>query len=132
MSGPKQPIPKKARFGKKSKNGGNHNEGPPSNGHSPKLCQLCAKHSPGCKNTHNTAQCCKWNADGTDKRRAGQRGNPRNTNAHSHSEEDTKAVFVQTRKEIKALKKLTKKSRKKKSRKRYYEFSEDSDSSDDE
>ena len=90
------------------------------------------QHSPGCKNSHNTAQCRKWNADGTDKRRAGQRGNPRNTNAHLHSEDDTKAVFAQMRKEIKALKRITKKSRKKKSRKMYYESSDDSDSSDDE
>jgi hypothetical protein len=67
-----------------------------------------------------------------DTHRAGQRGKPRNTNAHSHPEEDTKAVFAQMRKEIKALKKLTKKSRKKKSRKRYYNSSGDSDSSDDE
>jgi len=52
---------------------------------------------------------------------------------HSRADEDTKAVFAQMRKEIKALKKMTfKKSRKKKSRKRYYDSSDDSDSSDDE
>ena len=66
MSGPNKPIPKKARYGEKS--GGPPNEGPPSKDRTPKLCQLCATHSPGCKNSHNTAQCRKWNADGTDKR----------------------------------------------------------------
>ena len=93
MSGPNKPIPKKARFGKNSENGGNPNRGPPSNDHTNKLCQLCAKHSPGCKNTHNTAQCRKWNADGTHKGRAAHRGTPRNTNAHSRPDEDTKAVL---------------------------------------
>ena len=132
MSGPNKPIPKKARFGKAKESGGPSNGGPPSNDHTNKLCQLCAKHSPGCKNSHNTAQCRKWNADGTDKCRAGELGKLRNTNAHSHPEEDMKAVFAQMRKEIKALKKLTKKSCKKRSRKRYYDSSDDSDSSDDE
>ena len=30
-----------------------------------KLCQLCSKHSPKIKNTHNTSECCKWNPDGS-------------------------------------------------------------------
>ena len=30
-----------------------------------KLCQLCAKHSPKVKNTHNTSECRKWNPDGS-------------------------------------------------------------------
>ena len=133
MSGPNKPIPKKARYGKSKESKGPPNEGPPSKYRTPKLCQLCAKHSPGCKNSHNTAQCRKWNADGTDKRRSAHRGPTRNTNTHSCADEDTKAVFAQMRKKIKALKKMTfKKSRKKKSRKRYYDSSDDSDSSDDE
>ena len=130
MSGPNKPIPKKAKFGDKS---GGPNEGPPSKDRTPKLCQLCAKHSPGCKNSHNTAQCRKWNADGTDKRRSAHGGTTRNANAHSRSDDDTKAVFAQMRKEIKALKKITlKRSRKRKSCKRHYDSSDDSDSSDDE
>ena len=52
MSGPNKPIPKKAKFGNKS---GGPNEGPPSKDRTPKLCQLCAKHLPGCNNSHNTA-----------------------------------------------------------------------------
>ncbi|MCP4748147.1 MAG: hypothetical protein GY874_18730 [Desulfobacteraceae bacterium] len=131
MTGLNKPIPKKARYDEKS--GGPPNKGPPSKDRTPKLCQLCAKHLPGWKNSHNTAQCRKWNADGTDKRRSAHRGPTRNANAHSRADEDTKAVFAQMRKEIKALKKMTfKKSRKKKSRKRYYDSSDDSDSSDDE
>ena len=46
---------------KKKKKG---NDGSPS---SARHCTLYAQWSPGIKNTHNTADCRKWNTDGTPK-----------------------------------------------------------------
>ena len=122
------PIPKKQRTGAGK-------QGPPNNEKGPthKLCQLCAVHSPSIKGTHNTAQCRKWNADGSEKRRGPRSANSRNTNKHLlESVEDFKGAFSQMRKEIKSLRKRNKRKQKKRSKKRYYESSDDSSSSDSE
>ena len=64
-----------------------------------KLCQLCAKHAPGVKNTHNdTAQCRKFNTNGSEQRRAYKEPYSKHTNAHSHDGEDIVEVFSQMRK----------------------------------
>ena len=98
-----------------------------------KLCQLCAKGSPQVKNTHNTAECRKWNADGTEQRRAKSYGYSKNTNAHAHDGENLMEAFALMRKEIKALKKITKRKSKKHNKKRKsYDTSDDSSDSDSE
>ena len=118
------PIPKKQRTGAGK-------QGPPKNEKGPnqRLCQLCAVHSPSVKGTHNTAQCRKWNVDGSEKRRSPRSANPKNINKHSlEGVEDFKGAFAQMRKEIKSLHKLAKHKQKKRSKKRRYESSDDSDS----
>ena len=91
-------------------------------------------YSPGIKNTHNTAQCRKWNADGSAKTRAPPRNNySKNTNSRTREGVDEiQEAFSQMRKEIKSLRKLTKRKLKKKSRKRRYESSDDDSESDSE
>ena len=97
-----------------------------------KLCQLCTKHSPGVKNTHNTAQCRKWNADGSEQRCAYKSSYSKNTNSHEREGEDVMEAFAQMRKEIKSLRKSFKRKQKKGSKKRkHYESSDDSDSASD-
>ena len=65
-----------------------------------KLCQNCAKWAPAIKNTHNTAQCLKFKADGTR-----LDGHPNKTlNVHGHDDEILSA-FHTMRKEQKALRK---------------------------
>ena len=61
-----KPIPKKPKKGNGKPTSLLANTEKPSS----KLCQLCAKHAPGVKNTHNTAQCRKFNADGSEQKRA--------------------------------------------------------------
>ena len=103
------PIPKKQRTGTGHK-------GLPSNetSRNQKLCQLCAVHSPSVKNTHNTAQCRKWNADGSEKQRGPRSANAKNTNKHSlEGVEDFKGAFAQMRKEIKSLRKHKRRKQKK-------------------
>lgn len=120
---PSDPIPKKAKKGNSKSLLGN-TEKPNS-----KLCQLCAKHSPNVKNTHNTAQCRKWNADGSEMRRAYKKPYSKHTNAHSHAGGEIMEAFAQMSKEMKSLRKLTERKRSKKSsKKRKYESSDDSDS----
>lgn len=97
-----------------------------------KLCNRCAQWAPAIKNTHNTADCKKFNADGTRKGSAGLR----NANVHGH-DDDILSAFNTMRKEQKALgkqlKKLAKKSKKRSSKKRSYDSSDESSSdSDDE
>lgn len=97
-----------------------------------KLCQLCAKHAPAVKNTHNTAQCRKFNADGSEQRRAYKKSYSKNTNAHSHDGEDIMEAFSSMRKEMKSLRKQVKRKQKKSSKKRKsYDSSDDSDSDSD-
>ena len=123
-----EPIPKKLKKGNGKQSLLANTEKPFS-----KLCQLCAKHSPNVKNTHNTAQCCKWNADGSEKRRARSNGYSKNTNAHSHDGDDVMEAFAQMRKELKSLRKLTMRKQKKRDKKRKsYESSDDSSDSDSE
>ena len=64
------PIPKRNKKGTSKSLLGN-TEKP-----NPKLCQLCANHAPGVKNTHNTAQCLKFNANGSEQRRAYKKPTP--------------------------------------------------------
>ena len=91
-----------------------------------KLCNRCAQWAPPVKNTHNTAQCRKFNADGT--RRDGQRN--KSLNVHGHDDEILSA-FHTMRKEQKALRKQLKKlSVKKKSKKRSYSSDDSSSDSD--
>ena len=120
-----QPIPKKPKTV-----GGKFNLPPNEKGSHQKLCQLCAVHLPGVKQTHNTAQCRKWNADGSAKNRAPSRNNyPKNTNTHQgEGMDEIQGAFAQMRKEIKSLHKLAKRKQKKRSKKRRYESSDDSDS----
>ena len=130
MKGYNKPIPKKARFGKTSNKGENSQGAHSGNIHTEKLCQLCMKHFPNVKNNHNMVQCCEWNHDNSERCWPSHGQTPRNTNAQSRSEEDTKDVCAQMRKEIKALKKLTKKRDRKQSCKRHYESSNNNNSSD--
>ena len=92
-----------------------------------KLCQHCAKWSPDIKNTHNTAQCRKWNSDGTKWQKP---KHARKTNAHSQVSEDMMECFAQMRKDNAKLLKSLKRSRKKgkRSRRRYSDSESDSDS----
>ena len=120
-----EPIPKKQKKGS-SKSLLANTEKPSS-----KLCQLCAKHAPSVKNTHNTAQCRKFNADGSEQKRAYKKSYSKQTNAHSNEGDGIMEAFAQMRKEMKALRKLTKKKAKKRSKKRTYESSDDSDSDSD-
>ena len=122
------PVSNKQRTGA-GKQGPSNNKKVPTH----RLCQLCAVHLPSVKGSHNTAQCRKWNADGSEKRRGPRSANSRNTNKHLlESVEDFKGAFSQMRKEIKSLRKRTKRKQKKQSKKRYYESSDDSSSSDSE
>ena len=99
------PISKKSKKGQ-SKSLLSNTE--PSNS---KLCQLCVKYLPNVKNTHNTAQCRKWNADSSKKKRACS-SHIKNINAHaSNGGNDIMEWFAQIRKEVKTLRKLINKSR---------------------
>lgn len=93
-----------------------------------KLCNRCAQWAPAIKNTHNTAQCQKFNADGTRKD-----GRPNKTvNVHGHDDELLSA-FHTMRKEQKQLRKQIKKMslKKKGKKKRGYASSDDESSSSD-
>ena len=117
------PIPKKNRKGNPKsliRDGDRPNS---------KLCQLCAKHSPAVKNTHNTAQCRKWNADGSEQRRS-YSGKYKNANVHSHASDGVMEMVAQMSKEMKSLRKEVKSAKKKSSKKRKYESSDDSSDSD--
>jgi hypothetical protein len=91
-----------------------------------KLCNRCAQWAPAIKNTHNTAQCQKFNADGTRKD-----GRPnKSVNAHGHDDELLSA-FHTMRKEQKQLRKQLKKMtlKKKGKKKRSYDSSDESSGS---
>ena len=77
-----------------------------------RLCQLCVKHSPETKDTHNTSQCRKWNPDGTRK----QRGETKSAN-HFNNEmlNCFKTMQKQNAKLMKRLDKRSKNSRKRRS-----------------
>ena len=97
-----------------------------------RLCQLCAVHAPKIKNTHNTKDCKKFNADGTRKNSSG----PRNANSHQSDQGELLKIFAHMQKEQRSMKKLlaksTKKKSKKRSRKHIESSDDDSSSSDDE
>ena len=126
-------IPKKARKDDKKKGGK-----PPSAKREQRLCNRCAQWAPAIKNTHNTADCLKFNADGTRKDGGNDRGKYRGSktvNVHGH-DDDILSAFNTMRKEQKQLRKQLKKmaagsssGRTKKHRsKRSYESSDDSSS----
>ena len=60
---PKKKMKPGDRIPKKQKPDGESKASPPSKS-SAKLCQNCAKWALAIKNTHNTAQCLKFKADG--------------------------------------------------------------------
>ena len=101
-----------------------------------KHCVNCAKWSPGISHTHNTAECRKWNKDGSEKGKTGYQGNKGNysNTAPSLFDSDYKKAFAQQVKEMKSLKKMmaqqTKAFKKSKKRSRRNKSS-DSDSSSD-
>ena len=97
-------IPKKAR--KDDKKGGK----PPSAKREQKLCNRCAQWAPAIKNTHNTADCLKFNADGTrkDGNDRGKYRGSKTVNVHGH-DDDMMSAFNTMRKEQKQLRKQIKK-----------------------
>ena len=117
------PIPKRNRKGQPkslTKDGNRPNS---------KLCQLCAKYPPTVKNTHNTSQCRKWNADSSEQKRS-YSGEYKNANVHSHANDGFMEMVAQMSKEMKSLCKEIKSAKKKSSKKRKYESSDDSSVSD--
>ena len=81
------------------------------------------------KNTHNTANCRKWHADGAPKGRDKRKQFTKNANAHAKAGSDYADAFAQMRKEIKSLRKLTKRKQKKRSKRKYESSSDDSSDS---
>ena len=128
MKNPDDRIPKKSK-GKFSKD----QPGSSKKHKQQKLCQKCAKWSPNSMQTHNTADCRKWNEDGTSKfSKSNKRGNFKSNNAHA-MDGDMKACFAQMRKDLKKdMKKKFKSKKSKKKSKKYYDSSDSSDSSDSE
>jgi hypothetical protein len=123
---PKKKMKPGERIPKKQKPDGEGKASAPSKS-SAKLCQNCAKWAPAIKNTHNTAQCLKFKADGTR-----LDGRPNKTlNVHGHDDEILSA-FHTMRKEQKALRKQLKKIslKKKGKKKRGYDSSDESSDSD--
>ena len=117
-------IPRK----KKKAKGADGNALTPSN---KKQCNFCMQWSPQIAHTHNTAQCRKWNKDGTPKK-ASSSFTPAQKKAYqiAKSNEETKKVFMAMKKQQKALAKLLKKSQKKGKRKmKHYDSSSDDSSS---
>ena len=117
------PIPRK----KKKAKGADGSASTPSN---KKQCNFCQQWSPQIAHTHNTAQCRKWNKDGTPKK-ASSSFTPAQKKAYqiAKSNEETKKVFMAMKKQQKALAKLLKKSQKKGKRKRKHYSSSSDDSS---
>ena len=107
------------RIPKKQKTDGESKASAPSKSFA-KLCQNCTKWAPAIKNTHNTAQCHKFKADGT---RLDCRPN-KTLNVHGHDDKILSA-FHTMRKEQKALRKQLKKIplKKKGRKKRGYDSS---------
>ena len=58
-----------------------------------KLCQLCTKHSPKVKNTHNASECRKWNPDGS------QRNGKKHARAQISVPKPLMKCFAQMRKD---------------------------------
>ena len=117
------PIPRK----KKKAKGADGNPLTPSN---KRHCTFCQQWAPQIAHTHNTAQCRKWNKDGTPKK-ASSSYTPAQKKAYqiAKSNEETKKVFMAMKKQQKQLKKLLKKSQKKSKRKRKHYSSSSDDSS---
>ena len=80
------------------------------------------------KTTHNTSQCRKWNADGSEQKRSYSKY--KGTNAHSRESDGVMELVAQMSKEMKSLRKEVKSAKKKSSKKRKYESSDDSSDSD--
>ena len=78
MRSPDDQIPKKSKgkFSQDQPGGSKKNK-------EQKLYQHCSQWSPNSMYTHITADCCKWNADGTQKFKPNKRGNYKNSNAHA-------------------------------------------------
>ena len=58
-----------------------------------RLCQKCAKHSPAIKNTHNTADCRKWDDNGN--AMDGYKGKRTHNNVSNHQMKEMVAMFSQ-------------------------------------
>ena len=103
-------------------------------GHAKKHCMHCAKWSAGISHTHNTSECRKWNADGSQKGKGGYQGKGTYANTNQSGDSDYKKAFAQQAKETKSLKKMMLQQTKafKKSKKRSHKNkSSDSDGSSD-
>lgn len=114
------PVKPKDSYAKKDKNGEKKRERPDhsaSRKKTKKHCDLCEKNK-GPANTHNTAECRRYNPDGSSKYKGKSNSNDKKTH-HNFAQ-----VLADTQKELKDLKKTVKRI---KSKKRTIEES-DSDS----
>ena len=91
-----------------------------------RLCQLCVKHSPKVKNTHNTSECRKWNPDGS------LRNGKKHARAQTSVPKPLMKCFAQMQKDNQAMRKLlahvTKKGKCKSHKQSSYEDSASDDS----